>query len=135
MFEIRHISVHQYFCTSCTIQLKIRIKDMCFWSDLSLILCSHRPCSALCNPLSCSPGPESVLSIISLSCTGGKPPLNLVGSKSPFPFLTALLFLINSITHIHKGLISKVRIDFLAINSMWMVVYLGGRLVFVYSQA
>ncbi|NWZ18272.1 RPAP1 protein, partial [Asarcornis scutulata] len=66
-----------------------------------------RPCSALCNPLSCSPGPESVLSIISLSCTGGKPPLNLVGSKSPFPFLTALLFLINSITHIHKGLISK----------------------------
>ncbi|XP_050567278.1 RNA polymerase II-associated protein 1 isoform X5 [Cygnus atratus] len=66
-----------------------------------------RPCSALCNPLSCSPGPESVLSIISLSCTGGKPSLNLVGSKSPFPFLTALLFLINSITRIHKGLISK----------------------------
>uniref|UniRef100_A0A8C2TR58 RNA polymerase II associated protein 1 n=1 Tax=Coturnix japonica TaxID=93934 RepID=A0A8C2TR58_COTJA len=66
-----------------------------------------RPCSALCNPLSCSPAPESVSSIISLSCTGGKPPLSLVGSKSPFPFLTALLFLIDSITHIHKGLISK----------------------------
>ncbi|NXK54387.1 RPAP1 protein, partial [Chauna torquata] len=66
-----------------------------------------RPCSALCNPLSCSPAPESVFSIVSLSCTGGKPPLSLVGSKSPFPFLTALLFLINSITHIHKGLISK----------------------------
>ncbi|KAJ7403158.1 RNA polymerase II-associated protein 1 [Pitangus sulphuratus] len=66
-----------------------------------------RPCSALCNPLSCSPAPESVISISSLSCTGGKPPLSLVGSKSPFPFLTALLFLINSITHIHKGLTSK----------------------------
>ncbi|KAM9291758.1 RNA polymerase II-associated protein 1 isoform 2-T2 [Morus bassanus] len=66
-----------------------------------------RPCSALCNPLSCSPAPESVFSIASLSCTGGKPPLSLVGSKSPFPFLTALLFLINSITHIHKGLTSK----------------------------
>ncbi|NXE08425.1 RPAP1 protein, partial [Lophotis ruficrista] len=66
-----------------------------------------RPCSALCNPLSCSPAPESVSSIASLSCTGGKPPLSLVGSKSPFPFLTALLFLINSITHIHKGLTSK----------------------------
>ncbi|NXC39568.1 RPAP1 protein, partial [Penelope pileata] len=66
-----------------------------------------RPCSALCNPLSCSPAPESVFSIVSLSCTGGKPSLSLVGSKSPFPFLTALLFLINSITHIHKGLISK----------------------------
>uniref|UniRef100_A0A8D0KX28 RNA polymerase II associated protein 1 n=1 Tax=Strix occidentalis caurina TaxID=311401 RepID=A0A8D0KX28_STROC len=66
-----------------------------------------RACSALCNPLSCSPAPESVFSIASLSCTGGKPPLSLVGSKSPFPFLTALLFLINSITHIHKGLTSK----------------------------
>ncbi|NXO25865.1 RPAP1 protein, partial [Cisticola juncidis] len=66
-----------------------------------------RPCSALCNPLSCSPAPESVGSIASLSCTGGKPPLSLVGSKSPFPFLTGLLFLINNIIHIHKGLTSK----------------------------
>ncbi|NWR98535.1 RPAP1 protein, partial [Motacilla alba] len=66
-----------------------------------------RPCSALCNPLSCSPAPESVSCIASLSCTGGKPPLSLVGSKSSFPFLTALLFLINNITHIHKGLTSK----------------------------
>ncbi|XP_023783936.1 LOW QUALITY PROTEIN: RNA polymerase II-associated protein 1 [Cyanistes caeruleus] len=66
-----------------------------------------RPCSALCNPLSCSSAPESVGSIASLSCTGGKPPLSLLGSKSPFPFLTALLFLINNLTHIHKGLTSK----------------------------
>ncbi|XP_009997874.1 PREDICTED: RNA polymerase II-associated protein 1 [Chaetura pelagica] len=66
-----------------------------------------RPCSALCNPLSCSPAPESISSIRSLSCTGGKPPLSLVGSQSPFPFLTALLFLVDSITHIHKGLTSK----------------------------
>ncbi|NXY81166.1 RPAP1 protein, partial [Alcedo cyanopectus] len=66
-----------------------------------------RPCSALCNPLSCSQAPESVFSIASLSCAGGKPPLSLLGSKSPFPFLTALLFLINNITHIHKGLTSK----------------------------
>ncbi|NXT28112.1 RPAP1 protein, partial [Syrrhaptes paradoxus] len=66
-----------------------------------------RPCSALCNPLSCAPAPESVSSIASLGCTGGKPPLSLIGSKSPFPFLTALLFLIDSITHVHKGLASK----------------------------
>ncbi|XP_074921558.1 RNA polymerase II-associated protein 1 isoform X4 [Chelonoidis abingdonii] len=66
-----------------------------------------RPCSALCNPLSCSPAPESIPSIVSLSCTGGKPQMSLVGSKSPFPFLTALLFLINNVTHIHKGLVSK----------------------------
>ncbi|XP_074853131.1 RNA polymerase II-associated protein 1 isoform X2 [Carettochelys insculpta] len=66
-----------------------------------------RPCSALCNPLSCSPTPERVPSIVSLSCTGGKPLMSLAGSKSPFPFLTALLFLTNNITHIHKGLVSK----------------------------
>ncbi|XP_077178929.1 RNA polymerase II-associated protein 1 [Paroedura picta] len=66
-----------------------------------------RPCSVLCNPLSCSPAPESVASIVSLGCTGGKPPASLVGSKSPFAFLTALLALVNSITHIHKGLIGK----------------------------
>ncbi|XP_054827938.1 RNA polymerase II-associated protein 1 isoform X2 [Eublepharis macularius] len=66
-----------------------------------------RPCSVLCNPLSYSPAPESLPSIVSLSCTGGKSPLSLVGSKSPFAFLTALLVLVNNITHIHKGLIGK----------------------------
>lgn len=66
-----------------------------------------RPCSALCNPLSCASASESVPSIVSLNCTGGKPLMNLAGSKSPFPFLTALLFLINNVTHIHKELVSK----------------------------
>ncbi|XP_048342038.1 RNA polymerase II-associated protein 1 [Sphaerodactylus townsendi] len=66
-----------------------------------------RPCSILCNPLSRSPVPESVHSIVSLGCTGGKPPTYLVGSKSPFAFLTSLLVLVNSITHIHKGLIGE----------------------------
>ncbi|XP_066487834.1 RNA polymerase II-associated protein 1 isoform X2 [Tiliqua scincoides] len=66
-----------------------------------------RPCSALCNPLSCSPTPESLPSIVSLSCTGGKPPMSLAGSKSPFPFLTALLVLVDSITHVHKGLVGQ----------------------------
>lgn len=100
-----------------------------------LFIYSHRPCSALCNPLSCSPAPESVFSIASLSCAGGKPPLSLVGSKSPFPFLTALLFLISSITHIHKGLSSKVRTDFFTVSSRWIMIYLWGRSIFVSFQA
>ncbi|KAM4014025.1 RNA polymerase II-associated protein 1 isoform 1-T1 [Anomaloglossus baeobatrachus] len=68
---------------------------------------SLRSCSAVSNPLSCSPLPESVSSIVTLSCAGGKPPLSLAGNKSPFPILTALLNLICSITNIHKGLVSK----------------------------
>ncbi|XP_033001534.1 RNA polymerase II-associated protein 1 isoform X1 [Lacerta agilis] len=66
-----------------------------------------RPCSALCNPLTCSPAPESLPSIVSLSCTGGKPPMSLAGSKSPFPFLTAFLVLVDSIITVHKGLVGK----------------------------
>ncbi|XP_069064861.1 RNA polymerase II-associated protein 1 isoform X3 [Pleurodeles waltl] len=66
-----------------------------------------KPCSAVCNKLSCTPAPESVASIVSLSCIGGKPPMNVAGSKSPFPFLTSLLFLMNSLTSIHKGLVKQ----------------------------
>ncbi|KAM3918262.1 RNA polymerase II-associated protein 1 [Leptodactylus fuscus] len=68
---------------------------------------SLRSCSAVSNPLSCSPLPEAVSSIVTLSCTGGKPPLSLAGQKSPYPILTAVLNLICSITNIHKGLVSK----------------------------
>ncbi|XP_044128216.1 RNA polymerase II-associated protein 1 isoform X1 [Bufo gargarizans] len=64
-------------------------------------------CSAVCNPLSCSPLPESVSSIVTLSCAGEKPPLSLAGVKSPYPILTSVLNLICSITNIHKGLVSK----------------------------
>ncbi|XP_072283926.1 RNA polymerase II-associated protein 1 [Pyxicephalus adspersus] len=64
-------------------------------------------CSAVCNPLTCSPLPESVNSIVTLSCAEGKPPLSLPGKKSPFPILTAVLNLVSSICNIHKGLISK----------------------------
>ncbi|KAJ6667270.1 hypothetical protein lerEdw1_017248 [Lerista edwardsae] len=66
-----------------------------------------RLCSALCNPLSCSPAPESLPSIVSLSCAGGQPPMSLAGSKSPFPFLTALLVLVDTITRVHKGLVGQ----------------------------
>ncbi|XP_043929765.1 RNA polymerase II-associated protein 1 isoform X2 [Protopterus annectens] len=66
-----------------------------------------RSCSAVCNPNSCCPGPESVSSLVDLSCEGEKPNNSLLGSKSPFPFLTAVLYLINNIVTIHKGLIKK----------------------------
>ncbi|ETE67747.1 RNA polymerase II-associated protein 1, partial [Ophiophagus hannah] len=66
-----------------------------------------RSCSTLCNPLSCSPGPESVPSIVSLNCSRNKTSMSLAGSKSPFPFLTAFLVLVNSILHVHKGLVNQ----------------------------
>ncbi|XP_036591210.1 RNA polymerase II-associated protein 1 isoform X2 [Trichosurus vulpecula] len=69
---------------------------------------SLRPCSPLCNPLSCAPAPESVPNLVSLGCGGGCPPLSLAGSSSAFPFLTSLLSLINTLVRIHKGLCGQL---------------------------
>ncbi|XP_011890234.1 PREDICTED: RNA polymerase II-associated protein 1 isoform X2 [Cercocebus atys] len=69
---------------------------------------SLRHCSPLCNPLSCAPAPEAPPSLVSLGCSGGCPSLSLAGSASPFPFLTALLSLLNTLTQIHKGLCGQL---------------------------
>lgn len=70
--------------------------------------CRH--CSPLCNPLSCAPAPEALPSLVSLGCAGGCPPLSIAGSTSPFPFLTALLSLLNILVRIHKGLCGQVNL-------------------------
>ncbi|RXM34074.1 RNA polymerase II-associated protein 1 [Acipenser ruthenus] len=64
-------------------------------------------CSVLCNPNSCSPGPESIPSLPCLSCCGGKPALSLAGSQSPFPFLTGLCYLLHAMASTHRGLAGK----------------------------
>ncbi|XP_069453959.1 RNA polymerase II-associated protein 1 isoform X3 [Ovis canadensis] len=69
---------------------------------------SLRCCSPLCNPQSCAMTPETVSSLVSLGCAGGRPPLSLAGSASPFPFLTALLSLLNTLGRIHKGLCGQL---------------------------
>ncbi|XP_059117154.1 RNA polymerase II-associated protein 1 isoform X1 [Peromyscus eremicus] len=69
---------------------------------------SLRHCSALCNPLSCAPAPEALPSLVSLGCAGGCPPLSVAGSASPFPFLTALLSLLNTLVRIHRGLCGQL---------------------------
>ncbi|XP_012621934.2 RNA polymerase II-associated protein 1 [Microcebus murinus] len=71
---------------------------------------SLRRCSPLCNPLSCAPAPEAPPSLVSLGCAGGCPPLSLAGSASPFPFLTALLSLCNTLARIHKGLCGQLAV-------------------------
>ncbi|XP_064421161.1 RNA polymerase II-associated protein 1 [Latimeria chalumnae] len=81
-----------------------------------------RYCSALCNPNSCASGPESIPSLVSLGCARGKLlPLSLVGEQSPFPFLTALLYLINIISTMHKGIVGKFS---LVLNSKSLGDYL-----------
>ncbi|KAM5235436.1 RNA polymerase II-associated protein 1 [Ctenodactylus gundi] len=69
---------------------------------------SLRLCSPLCNSLLCVPAPEALPSLVSLGSTGGCPQLSLAGSASPFPFLTALLSLLNTLAQIHKGLCGQL---------------------------
>nr|XP_045012480.1 RNA polymerase II-associated protein 1 [Jaculus jaculus] len=69
---------------------------------------SLRHCSLLCNPLSCAPAPEALPSLVSLGCAGGCPPVSVAGPASPFPFLTALLSLVNTLVRIHKGLCGQL---------------------------
>ncbi|XP_032712678.1 RNA polymerase II-associated protein 1 isoform X2 [Lontra canadensis] len=65
-------------------------------------------CSPLCNPQFCVRAPEGLPSLVSLGSTGGRLSLSLAGSASPFPFLTALLCLFNTLTRIHKGLCDQL---------------------------
>ncbi|XP_036153838.1 RNA polymerase II-associated protein 1 isoform X2 [Myotis myotis] len=65
-------------------------------------------CSPLCNPQSCAPVPEALPSLVSLGCMGGCPPFSLAGSASPFPVLTSLLTLFNTLARIHKGLCGQL---------------------------
>ncbi|XP_077905147.1 RNA polymerase II-associated protein 1 [Ictidomys tridecemlineatus] len=75
---------------------------------LSRLWDSLRHYSPLCNLLSCTPAPEALSSLVSLRCTGGCPPVSLAGSASPFPFLTALLSLFNTLAQIHKGICGQL---------------------------
>ncbi|XP_030887442.1 RNA polymerase II-associated protein 1 isoform X3 [Leptonychotes weddellii] len=65
-------------------------------------------CSPLCNLQFCVRAPEALPSLVSLGSTGGHPSLSLAGSASPFPFLTALLSLLNTLARIHKGLCDQL---------------------------
>lgn len=75
---------------------------------LSSLWDSLGSCSPLCNPQFCVRAPEALPSLVSLGSTGGHPSLSLAGSASPFPFLTALLSLFNTLARIHKGLCDQL---------------------------
>ncbi|XP_076156697.1 RNA polymerase II-associated protein 1 isoform X1 [Alosa pseudoharengus] len=79
--------------------------------------------SAVCNPLSCCPGPETLASLPGLACSGERNRDSLVGPGSPVPLLTSLCYLLDTITGIHKGLAKKVSVLLLADS---VLVYLRG---------
>lgn len=88
--------------------LKDLLQPLLCQKSLGSLWDSLRLCSPLCNPLFCAPAPEALPSLVSLGCAGGCPQLSLAGSASPFPFLTALLCVFNTLARIHKGLCGQL---------------------------
>ncbi|XP_059376536.1 RNA polymerase II-associated protein 1-like [Carassius carassius] len=86
-------------------------------SDMLLPLISHqamqnitssfRSSSMICNPGLSAAGVEVVSSLPGLGCSRMKTSSTMAGLNSPLPLPTALLYLLNTITSIHKGLIKK----------------------------
>ncbi|KAM3871245.1 RNA polymerase II-associated protein 1 [Diretmus argenteus] len=86
-------------------------------SDVVLPLLSHnavqsliknlKSCSVVCNVQSTRPGPEVTPSLPGLASSGWRDRPGLVGPGSPFPLLTGLGLLLDTLTGIHKGLSCK----------------------------
>lgn len=75
-----------------------------------------RSSSVICNPGLSAPGGEVVPSLPGLFCSRLMSSSTIAGPNSPLSLPTALLYLLNTVTSIHKGLIHKV-------NSLWLNFY------------
>ncbi|KAF7201753.1 RNA polymerase II-associated protein 1 isoform X2 [Nothobranchius furzeri] len=86
-------------------------------SEVLLPLTSHwvvhdlikklRPSSVVCNIQSSPPGPDTTPNLPGLACPGWRDRPGLVVPSSPFPLLTGLGLLLETVTGIHKGLSIK----------------------------
>uniref|UniRef100_A0A8C7KXQ3 RNA polymerase II associated protein 1 n=1 Tax=Oncorhynchus kisutch TaxID=8019 RepID=A0A8C7KXQ3_ONCKI len=63
--------------------------------------------SAVCNPQSCCPALETIPSLPGLHCAGWTSARGLPGPNSPFPLITSLCYLLDTLTSIHRGLVRK----------------------------
>uniref|UniRef100_A0AAR2JP44 RNA polymerase II associated protein 1 n=1 Tax=Pygocentrus nattereri TaxID=42514 RepID=A0AAR2JP44_PYGNA len=71
---------------------------------------SLRSYSVICNPVLSAPALEVIPSLPGLGCFRLKTNPSLVGPGSPLPLYTALFYLLDILTTIHRGLTKKVRL-------------------------
>lgn len=86
-------------------------------SDLLLPLLSHlvtqdlmknlKSSSVVCDAQACHTAPETTASLPGLACPGWRDRPGLMSPSSPFPLLTSLGLLLETITSVHKGLSRK----------------------------
>lgn len=68
-----------------------------------------RSSSVVCDAQACHTAPETTASLPGLACPGWRDRPGLMSPSSPFPLLTSLGLLLETITSVHKGLSRKVR--------------------------
>lgn len=103
-------------------------------SELLVPLLSHsvvtsliknlRSCSVLCNTQQTRA--DTTPSLPGLACPGWRDRPGLAAPSSPFPLLTALALLLETVTHIHKGLTSRFS-DLLVCESVVEYLHSVGR--------
>ncbi|XP_045917703.1 RNA polymerase II-associated protein 1 isoform X2 [Micropterus dolomieu] len=108
---------HQLFRQNCFQPVETLQELELLTSEVLLPLMSHhvvqgliknlKSSSVVCNDQSSHVGPETNPSLPGLACPGWSDRPGLVVPSSPFPLLTSLALLLETITGIHKGLSSK----------------------------
>uniref|UniRef100_A0A4W4GH39 RNA polymerase II associated protein 1 n=1 Tax=Electrophorus electricus TaxID=8005 RepID=A0A4W4GH39_ELEEL len=78
-----------------------------------LRVCSYycRSSSIICQPVLRAPSPVAVPSLPSLGCCRAQSARGLVASESPLPLFTALFYLLDNLTSIHRGLAKNVGLN------------------------
>uniref|UniRef100_A0A4W4GHQ7 RNA polymerase II associated protein 1 n=1 Tax=Electrophorus electricus TaxID=8005 RepID=A0A4W4GHQ7_ELEEL len=76
-------------------------------------VCSYycRSSSIICQPVLRAPSPVAVPSLPSLGCCRAQSARGLVASESPLPLFTALFYLLDNLTSIHRGLAKNVGLN------------------------
>uniref|UniRef100_A0A673Z478 RNA polymerase II associated protein 1 n=1 Tax=Salmo trutta TaxID=8032 RepID=A0A673Z478_SALTR len=93
-----------------TRELKDQTRIVSKYLSVVIYLCCVPRCSsAVCNPQSCCPGPETIPSLPGLHCAGWTSAGGVPGPNSPFPLITSLCYLLDTLTSIHRGLVRKFR--------------------------
>uniref|UniRef100_A0A8C7KZJ3 RNA polymerase II associated protein 1 n=1 Tax=Oncorhynchus kisutch TaxID=8019 RepID=A0A8C7KZJ3_ONCKI len=86
-------------------QLSIQVTVYKLYLSVVIYLCCVPRCSsAVCNPQSCCPALETIPSLPGLHCAGWTSARGLPGPNSPFPLITSLCYLLDTLTSIHRGL-------------------------------
>uniref|UniRef100_A0AAX7U7P1 RNA polymerase II associated protein 1 n=1 Tax=Astatotilapia calliptera TaxID=8154 RepID=A0AAX7U7P1_ASTCA len=93
-----------------------------------------RSSSVVCNAQAIPLGPEITNNLPGLACMGWRNRPGLVAPSSPFPLLTGLGLLLETITGIHKGLSSKVGLTVLGVFLFCCCLLVLYIFCFVYVQ-